>query len=186
MIILASTSPRRQALLKEIVSEFKAVEPLYQEELLSHLSPHLQVQHLAVNKALSISSHDDDIIISGDTIVELNGELLGKPKDENEAMTMLMKMNGKTHSVLSALCVMKKDRTLIQTFETKVTLRNVDKAILEEYIKRHQPFDKAGSYGVQDNYFKENILLDYSGYLNTVIGFPIEGLAKMLKEIEND
>ena len=184
MIILASTSPRRQALLKEVVSEFKSVQPSFDEFHLKHLSPELQVQHLAVNKALSVESNTDDIIISGDTIVEFNNELLEKPMNELDAFNMLQKLNGKAHRVLSALCVMGKNKTLIKTFVSEVHLKKVSDETLKEYIKIHEPLDKAGSYGIQDAYFKHNILESYTGYLNTIIGFPIEALSEMLKEVD--
>lgn len=186
MIILASTSPRRQELLKEVINDFICITPNYQEEHLNHLSPERQVQNLAVNKALSIDCKDDDIIISGDTVVVYKDELLEKPIDLEDAFKMLKRLNGQTHSVLTSLCVMSNNKTVIKIFVSEVTMKQVSDEHIKKYLELHQPLDKAGSYGIQDKYFNENLLETYSGYLNTIIGFPIEELEMMIKEVSND
>lgn len=182
MIVLASTSPRRIELMKQLGIDFKSVKPVSDEVLMDTLSPHRQVQQLAFNKAISIKTDDEDIVISGDTVVVYKNEILGKPKSKEHALEILGHLNGDTHAVLTSICVMNQNKTMIKTFESRVTLKNVLISDLEEYIERHQPLDKAGAYGIQDSYFNENILNSYTGYLNTIIGFPIEEVETVLKE----
>ncbi len=182
MIILASTSPRRIELMKQLGKRFIFLKPSSDEVLMEYLSPKRQVQQLAYNKALSIDINDQDIVVSGDTVVVFENEILGKPHNKEHALAMLRQLNGKTHSVLTSICVMNENKTIIKTFESQVVLKSVESTVLETYIQRHQPLDKAGSYGIQDTYFSENILESYNGYLNTIIGFPIEELEIILKE----
>lgn len=180
MIVLASTSPRRIQLLESLGVEFTIKAPTSIEAYQDHLSPSMQVQQLAFNKALSVFS-DDEIVIGGDTVVVFDHKLLGKPKDKEDAFNMLNALNGKTHQVITSLCVMSKEKTITQAYISHVTLKKVNESQLKEYIQLHQPFDKAGSYGIQDEYFKKNILDNHDGYLNTIIGFPVEELKKILE-----
>lgn len=186
MIFLASTSLRRIELLKSLGVDFKAIKPNYQEVHMSGLSASLQVQQLAFNKALSVKLQPNDIVISGDTIVEFENEILEKPVDQEDAIKMLQKLNGQTHRVVSAICVLTTFKSVTKSFVSEVTMKHVSMDTLKQYVLECQPLDKAGSYGIQDAYFKEYMLEEYTGLLNTIIGFPIEELKQLLKEVKDD
>lgn len=182
-MILASTSPRRLELVKQLDYEFKGVAPPSDEELVEGLHPYLQVQQLAFQKALSvINEYPDEIVISGDTLVVIDHQILGKPTSQDDALRMLSMMNSKTHEVITGLCVMSKNKTITKTLISEVKLKDVSDEVLKQYVFQCQPLDKAGAYGIQDDYFSMNILDSYTGYLNTIIGFPIEVLDEILKE----
>jgi septum formation protein len=178
-IILASASPRRSHLLKQINLNF-IVSPSDIEEVMDdNMNPEELVQSLARQKGESVfQQHPNSFIIAADTIVSLNGSYLGKPQNKDDAKVMLARMSDQTHEVYSGvyLALTHQNGTLIKhrTFseETKVTFGALDESEIERYVSTGSPMDKAGSYGIQDDFgavFVKKINGDY----NNVVGFPL-------------
>ena len=174
-IVLASTSPRRQNLLKQLGLNF-IVHPSGIEENLSQASsPEEYVLTLSRKKAIEVAkNYNDALIISADTIVVLDGEIINKPKDPDEARQMLKKLSGKTHKVYTGFTILDtKTSKIYSDFEvTDVKFRELEDDEIEQYIATGSPFDKAGAYGIQDDYgavFVERI----NGCFYNVVGFPL-------------
>ena len=147
MFILASKSPRRKELLKEIIPEFEIIPSNVDEFKYS-------LDQLSLVKALEISKdHKDDIIISADTIVILDGEVFGKPQDEKEAYTMLKKLSNKSHEVKTIYTILCEKLGISHTnvITSYVHFNNLSDELIYSYIASKSPLDKAGAYGVQDN-----------------------------------
>lgn len=183
MIILASSSPRRKDLMKEYITSSFLIEPSdIDESIYQNDSPIKTSEQTAKAKGLFIfNKHPDDVIISADTIVVINNQILGKPKDEEDALRMLKMMRGKTHEVITAYFIKGKDIEVLRNVVSTVTMKDVNDDILKQYIKEYPPLDKAGSYGIQDEYFKNNILDKYEGSLTNIIGLPIEKITEDLR-----
>ena len=186
-IILASASPRRAQLLKQINLTF-AISPSDIEEVMDEtLSPERLVESLAQQKGESVlSDHPDSFIIAADTIVTINGKYLGKPIDENDAEAMLQQLSANTHEVYSGVFLAVTGQTgkavnsLTFSEETKVTFGALDRSEILKYIATGSPMDKAGSYGIQDDFgavFVKKIQGDY----NNVVGFPLHAFYQQVK-----
>ena len=183
-VILASKSPRRTELLKKIVSHFEVEVSNINENLNSGLSPQELAVKLSQLKAQNISQHiNEGLIIGADSIVVLNDTILGKPKDLVEAIEMLNQLSGKTHQVITGFSVLKKaEQQLVSDYAvTDVKFRELTPQEIQQYIKEKKPFDKAGSYGIQDEagLFVEKI----DGCYFNVMGLPITKLYLVLKDI---
>jgi len=186
-IILASASPRRAQLLKQINLTF-AISPSDIEEVMDEtLSPERLVESLAQQKGESVlSDHPDSFIIAADTIVTINGKYLGKPIDENDAEAMLQQLSANTHEVYSGVFLAVTGQTgkavnsLTFSEETKVTFGALDRSEILKYVATGSPMDKAGSYGIQDDFgavFVKKIQGDY----NNVVGFPLHAFYQQVK-----
>jgi septum formation protein len=183
-VILASKSPRRTELLKKIISHFEVEVSNINENLNSELSPHELTIKLSQLKAQNISQHiNEGLIIGADSIVVLNDTILGKPKNFVEAVEMLNKLSGKTHQVITGFSVLKKaEQQLVSDYaKTDVKFRELTSQEIQQYIKENKPFDKAGSYGIQDEagLFVEKI----DGCYFNVMGLPITKLYLVLKDM---
>jgi septum formation protein len=186
-IILASISPRRKQLLKQLGLEFEVVPSDVEEVFNPRLKPRHQVEELALQKAQAIAGQfDDAIIIGADTIVALGDEIIGKPKDSNDAKRMLKKLRGRQHTVVTGFVLIDtaNNRTLIKSVETKVWFRKLSPQEISVYVEKEKPFDKAGAYAIQDLgvLFVEKIEGDYFG----AVGLPLFTLAKELKKLGVD
>ena len=174
-IILASRSPRRIHLLRQIGITFSVQESGVEEEIQDGHSPETIVRDLALAKALSVAANlDAGIVIGADTIVVIGGKILGKPASGEEAAGMLSELSGKTHEVFTgfALVDVKSGKTLVDFEKTEVTFRRISPNEIKEYVASGSPMDKAGAYGIQDDYgavFVERI----HGCFYTVVGFPL-------------
>ena len=183
MLILASKSPRRKELLSLITSDFDIIPAVGEENADKALPPEKFVQVLAEEKAKEVhSSHPDDIIIGSDTVVAAEGEILGKPKDGDDAFRMLKLLSGTRHSVFTGVAVIKNGKIHSFTEETKVKFFDLDDAEIQSYIDTGEPFDKAGAYGIQD---KGALLVErIEGDYYNVMGLPTGRLYRLLKELE--
>lgn len=184
MIILASQSPRRKELMKKYLSSSFLIEPsdIDESKFLSG-GPIEASQATAKAKGEYVfNKHPEDTIISADTIVVIDSQILGKPTDIDDAIIMLSRLCGKTHKVITSYYIINKDHKYLDSEVSKVTFKNIDRKIIEEYIKEYPPLDKAGSYGIQDSYFKEHILESYEGSLTNIIGLPIEKIIEVLHD----
>ena len=184
MIILASNSPRRKELMKEYITPSFLILPSdIDESVYYDNDPIIMSQNTAKAKGDYIyKSHKDDLVISADTIVVINKEILGKPKDINDAINMLKKLKGKTHEVITSYYIINKEKSILRSVISKVIFKNVNDNVLKEYIRLFPPLDKAGSYGIQDSYFHDNVLKGYEGSLTNIIGLPIEKITEDLRE----
>ena len=180
-IILASGSPRRKMLMDQVGIKCRVIVSGVDETIDG--PPDLQVIELAKRKAISVISSQPSVIIAADTLVYINGEILGKPIDKDEAFSMLKKLSGNKHTVYTGVAIVKTDDSDIHSFvsKTDVYFRNLsDKEILD-YIKTGEPFDKAGAYGVQD---KGALLVSHIvGDFFTVVGLPIAQVYEVLQNM---
>lgn len=182
MLILASKSPRRKELLSLITTEFEIIPAAGEENADPSLSPDIFVQELAKQKALEIAaSHPDDVIIGSDTVVAAKGEILGKPKDRDDAYRMLAMLSGTSHSVFTGVAVIKDGEIHSFTEETRVKFFHLSEKEIENYIASGEPFDKAGAYGIQDAgaLLVEGIDGDYYN----VMGLPAGRLYRLMKSL---
>ena len=182
-MILASNSPRRKEILLKAGYDFKIVPSNYDEKISNLAYNQNLVENCALQKALEVQKRlkTSDLIISSDTVVVLNNKILGKPKDEKEAFSMLSNLSDNTHFVATSICLVKENKILKDTQKTFVTFRKLEDEEIINYIKTKHPLDKAGSYGIQDENFDFNINLD--GELDNVIGFPLKLFKKLLSLI---
>jgi len=173
-LILASNSPRRQALLKQIDLDFRVIPSNVHEDFNIPLKPKNFVEHYAFLKAEAVAQkHPDCIVFGMDTIVVLDNAIIGKPKDAIDSFNMLNKLSGRTHAVLTGISIHKNDQAISDTFSvtTKVTFNKLQPEQIRYYIEKYKPFDKAGSYGIQD-WFAVCVKKINGCYYN-VMGLPI-------------
>lgn len=180
-IILASTSPRRKELLSRTGLVFETEESGYEEEMHLELSPEKLAEHLSFHKAKPVSDRNPDaIVIAADTFIVFQGRYLGKPKNEEEARSMLNMLSGKAHEVITGVTVMDKDKAVSFTSKAEIYIKNLSPETIDNYIKTGEPMDKAGAYAVQG---KGAVLVErVDGDFFGVVGLPIGKLAEELKK----
>ncbi len=184
-IILASNSPRRRELLQMIGLKFDIIADNTPEPINQDMTPDAVVCQLAEFKGKNISKKLDgaknSLIIAADTIVAIEDEILGKPKDANDALNMLLKLSGNMHCVYTGVYVLDTDTNNFAVFceKTEVFFKKLDIDEIKDYIITGEPMDKAGAYGIQNlgSLFVERINGDYFN----VVGLPISRLAEVLK-----
>ena len=173
-IVLASGSPRRKQLLEQINLEFLVIPSQVHEDFDLDLSPEKFVEHYAKEKAKDIAkAHPDKWIIGADTIVVFNAEILGKPKDRDDSFRMLKMLSGNTHQVFTGVSIQQSKMQVSDTFHeyTNVTFNTLDDMVISYYIDTYKPFDKAGSYGIQDWF---SVCVNHiDGCFYNVMGFPL-------------
>ena len=184
-IILASQSPRRQELLNNIGVTFEIIKSNFSEDISdTNKSPETIAEELAYGKAKDVSDKlDSGVILGADTIVVFEGEIYGKPKDEEDANRMLNILSGNTHQVITGVSIIDKDnnKTLIGHEVTNVTFNKLTQDEIKEYIKSGDYKGKAGGYGIQN---KGSILINkIEGCYFNVVGLPINKVYRMLKEL---
>ena len=173
-IVLASGSPRRKQLLEQIDLEFLVLPSQVHEDFDLDLSPEKFLEHYAKEKAKDIAkAHPDKWIIGADTIVVFNAEILGKPKDREDSFRMLKMLSGNTHQVFTGVSIQQSKMQVSDTFHeyTNVTFNTLDDMVISYYIDTYKPFDKAGSYGIQDWF---SVCVNHiDGCFYNVMGFPL-------------
>lgn len=180
-IILASKSPRRKELLSNLGLTFevqsKEVEEIYPKELLPVEIP----AYLAELKAAPFLTEIDDstLVISSDTIVHLDGEILGKPKNHDHAIEMISKLSGKKHQVVTGVCILSTQKKVVFTSTSDVYFSKLSQEEIEHYVSTYSPYDKAGAYGIQEWIGFIGIERIDGSYFN-VMGLPIQRLYKEL------
>lgn len=187
MIVLASKSPRRKALISEyLTSDFLTYNCDIDEDLSLHLvDPILIVRDIAKRKGEFAykNFNKEDIIISADTIVYIDKTILGKPKDEDDAYRILKLLSNKTHYVATAYSIIHNNKCILKHVISEVTFNELSDELIRQYISSKSPLDKAGAYGIQDNE-KYHIIKEYKGSYYNIVGLPIEELLESLKEIK--
>lgn len=180
--ILASASPRRKQLLSLILSSFDVVPALGEEKVNLSLFPEQMVCALAENKCDEVfRKYPQATVIGCDTVVVFGGEVLGKPKDRGDAEATLKRLSGKTHYVITAVCVQNKYKKLTDFDKTEVKFNCLSDEFIKKYVDSGSPLDKAGSYGIQDG----GLVKEYFGNYTNVVGLPVQ-LTKNLLEKVND
>jgi septum formation protein len=184
-LILASASPRRKELLATITSDFEILPSAVDERTIAvtGLEPAEVAQKLAGVKAIDVAAQvSHGIVIGADTIVVLEGRILGKPRDHAEARVMLRALRGQEHDVITGLCVIDVESKATEQIcvTTKVKMRPFDDLTLENYVAGGEPMDKAGAYAIQG---EGAVLIEgIEGCYSNVIGLPIHTLERLLKK----
>ena len=184
-VILASKSPRRKELLGEIIKDFEIITKEVDETLSDSVHPRDGVEILAVRKGFAVADEEGDaLVISSDTLVEIGGVALGKPKDKEDAFKMLRLLSGKAHNVHTGVAVHYNGKKYSGVATTAVYFREITDEEILEYIESGDPMDKAGSYGIQSGggKFVEKIEGDY----DTVVGLSVTLTKKLIDEALND
>lgn len=179
-IILASNSPRRKQFLTDLGVTFSIQPANVNEEYPSFLKGKDIALYIAEQKASVFSNiADDEIIITCDTVVWIDDTSLEKPQNKEEALQMLQKLSGKTHEVISAVCIKSKEKEMLFSDTTFVTFNELSTDDILFYIDTYQPYDKAGAYGIQEWIGLVGIEKINGSYTN-VVGMPMEKLYKNL------
>lgn len=176
-VILASASPRRQDLLTRLYRRFEVIPADVDETIPEDIGPEFAPIFLSAIKAEHVAEdHPDDLIIAADTVVILDGKILGKPKDDDDAVSMLKALSGKTHKVITGCCIKKGERCETFSVETYVSFYDLTETEIRSYVESGLSRGKAGAYGIQDQgaFFVEKIDGDYYN----VVGFPISRLKR--------
>lgn len=173
-VILASGSPRRRQFMKDLNIDFEIrlneVEEIYPESLqgceITDFLAELK------GNALTDTLEDKEILITSDTIVWHNHEALGKPKDYEDAFNMLSSLSGKTHEVISSVCLKSKEKSVTFNETTRVTFHEITAEEIKHYLDNYKPFDKAGAYGIQE-WIGLIAIAKLEGSYNNVVGMPV-------------
>lgn len=184
MLILASKSPRRQELIKKIYTgDLKIYPANINERAVKADSPFDLPYNIAREKGLYVSKlFPHDYVLSCDTLVFIDNQILTKPKDDQDAIRMLKLLNEKTHVVETSYFIIKDSKILSsKKIMTKLVLHNLTDKIIEAYLKTGSPFDKAGAYGIQDNNYINSTII--SGTYYNVMGLPIEEIKKDFEKL---
>jgi septum formation protein len=184
-LILASRSPRRYELLRQMGLDFDVIPSRVEEDFISEEPPEHHVLRLAEAKALEVGNRYPDCwVIAADTIVYINGSILGKPKNREEALKMLRRLSGQEHWVLTGFSVrhLAKGMGDHEAVQTAVKVKTLSPVEMEWYIQTGEPFDKAGGYAIQGigSFMIESI---HGSYTN-VVGLPVCELIQMLNRLE--
>jgi septum formation protein len=182
-LILASKSPRRQELLKLMDIDFRVVLKEVDESYPDGLAPAEIALYIAQKKAEAFDEDiNDEVVLTADTIVCIDGEILGKPDDAEHAIAMLHKLSGKVHQVYTGVCLLYKGRYNKFYDMSEVFFRKLTDEEIRSYVAEYQPFDKAGSYGIQQRIGLIGIERINGSYTN-VVGLPTEKVYQQLKAI---
>lgn len=185
-IILASNSPRRKELLGALEIDFEVrimdgIDETYPQGLTMTGIP----EHISSQKAAAYALGEDELLIAADTIVYLEGEVLGKPANAKEACAMLAKLSGQTHQVITGVTLRTLERTHTFSCVTEVTFAELTQEQIQYYVKNYAPFDKAGAYGIQEWIGCVGVTSINGSYYN-VMGLPVQRLNQELHAFMNE
>ena len=182
-IILASNSPRRRELLAGLDLDFevkviKGIDESYPETM----APEKVAQYIAAKKADAYvpTIHEDELVITADTVVIVDNDILGKPHDESEAKAMLRRISGRSHQVVTGVCLVTKDKRREFSVSTDVTFRSLSESEIDYYVSHYRPFDKAGAYGIQEWIGYVGVTGLNGSYFN-VMGLPVQRIYSELQ-----
>ncbi|HSC34420.1 MAG TPA: nucleoside triphosphate pyrophosphatase [Thermodesulfobacteriota bacterium] len=184
-IVLASSSPRRRELLSTLGFAFDVMHPSADETVSGDETPEDFALRVSAEKAASVSGSlgEGAVVIGADTIVVVDGEILGKPEDPEEASSMLRKLSGKEHHVFTAFSIVKPKNVILHSeiVDTSVRVKPLAASEIEGYIKTGEPMDKAGAYGIQG--IGSFMVRGIEGSYSNVVGLPVEELLAALKKL---
>lgn len=178
-IVLASGSPRRKELISTLGIPFD-IKTGEDNEKTSYIKPHLKVMDIAAHKSDFYTPTSDEVVISADTIVYLNGKIYGKPKTVENAIKMIKELSGKTHTVYTGVVIKTLTKKIAFYDKSYVTFNKLSDSSITKYVEDFRPLDKAGAYGIQDG----QIVKRYIGSYTNIVGLPMEKLKEKLKEID--
>ncbi len=182
--VLASKSPRRQELMKLISPDFVIAIENIDEESSYKLSPIEAVKNIAKRKGEVVDKYYPfDLIISADTIVVLDNQIIGKPVDEDDAKRILRVLSGKSHYVHTGFRVKYLNKEVVSVATSEVIFNELDDKLIDDYVKSGSPLDKAGAYGVQDNN-KFPIIKKVIGSIDNVVGFPVKEIKEVIDSLK--
>ena len=183
-VTLASNSPRRQELIKDLNIPFTIKTKEIEEVYPNHLKKSEITDFLAILKSKPFKDEltTKDLLITSDTIVWSNNKALGKPKNYDEAFKMLDELSENTHKVITSICISSKNFQKVFNDTTTVTFKKLTNSEIDYYINNYKPFDKAGAYGIQEWIGKIGITEIKGSYFN-VMGFPVHKLYKELLKL---
>lgn len=189
-VILASSSPRRKDLLKQIGVDFSVFRSDFDDdEEIKLTDPILKAKKSAETKAaMALHKAHNEIVVGADTVIILKNEVLGKPHSKEEAICILQKLNGRSHTVVTAFAIMKKAngsiKKIVDYEKTEVYFRRLGKQEILEYIETGECLDKAGAYGIQG--FGAVLVKKIDGCYSNVVGLPLARLSRALHELEKE
>lgn len=182
-ILLASQSPRRRELLSSLGFAFEVVKIDCEEILPENIAIKDAAAYLSELKADAFRKLEkDEVLLTADTVVAIDNQILGKPKDEADAKNMLQKLSGKTHQVYTGISVKTLDKTITETDVADVEMKEISDDEIDFYVKNYRPFDKAGSYGIQE-WLGMAKIKNMNGSFYTIMGLPTHLVYKILNEI---
>ena len=179
--ILASSSPRRKELLKKLCKTFTIISPNVDERLLDIQAKDLPAEESKAKAYAVASIYPEDEVLSCDTVVVLDGEVLGKPENEEDAIKMLHRESGKKQIVLSGYTYIGGGKEITRTVATAVYFNELSDELIRDYVKSKKPLDKAGAYGIQDGY---PLIHHIEGSFDNVMGLPTEDIAAHVNFLE--
>lgn len=181
-IVLASSSPRRQELLRQVGLSFVVDPSDVDEQVSGPVTPGELVEQLALRKARAVAvRHPGEPVLGADTIVVIDGEVLGKPSDREQAVAMLERLSGRTHQVMTGVALIQGDREIVSHEETNVRFAPLTREQIHWYVETGEPVDKAGAYGIQGH--AAALIESISGDYFTVVGLPLFRTVQMLSQI---
>ncbi|MFC0342724.1 Maf family nucleotide pyrophosphatase [Epilithonimonas hispanica] len=181
-LLLASNSPRRKELLIQLGYQFEIVKIDVDESYPEDLKPNQIAEYVSEKKAKAFDVNPNEVLLTSDTIVALDQKILLKPKNEAEAFEMIKNLSGKTHQVYTAFTIKTADSEISKTSKTDVEFSEISDEEINFYIKNYKPFDKAGSYGIQE-WLGMAKIKNISGSFYSVMGFPVDLVYEELKKM---
>ena len=182
-LLLASQSPRRKELLSSLGFDFEVVKIDCEEIVPEHIKVGESAAYLSELKADAFRKLEEgEVLLTADTVVAIDNQFLGKPKDENDARKMLQLLSGKIHQVYTGISIKTLDKTITETDVADVEFDEISNEEIEYYIQNYKPFDKAGSYGIQE-WLGMAKIKKITGSFYTIMGLPTHLVYKILKEI---
>lgn len=178
-VILASKSPRRKELLSLICDSFEVMPADIDESVPQNVAAEEAAEYISTQKAFAIDS--EDVIIACDTVVIVDGKILGKPSDRQNGFEMLSELSGKTHSVISGVCIRYKGESVSFSQKSLVTFYELTDEEINDYLDSGEPFDKAGGYGIQG--LGSLLVKEFSGDFFNIVGLPVARLRRSLSEL---
>ena len=182
-IILASASPRRKEILENANVKFDVIKSTIDEVILDQELPSQVVMRLAFEKCMDIASkNENDLVIGADTIVVLDNIILGKPKDKEDATSMIKKLSGKTHQVITGISLvnLNVNKKIIDYVVSNVKFKDLSEEDIKDYIQTNESLDKAGAYGIQG--YGAMLVEEIQGDYFNIVGLPISRLSDLLKK----
>jgi septum formation protein len=185
-IILASASPRRKQLLEWADISFEIMVADTDESYSNSLSEEDIAIHIATNKALAVkeklNKDENALIIAADTIVVLNKEIIGKPANRQEAISILTKLSGQTHHVITGVCILSEDKTIQFSEITEVQFHAINLSQIEYYVDHYKPYDKAGAYAIQE-WIGVTAVKSIKGDFYNVMGLPVSRVVREIAQL---
>jgi septum formation protein len=179
-LILASQSPRRAELLSRLGLDFEVRPAAIDETYIDHEMPADHAERLAREKAIAVARQEPDaLVIGSDTIVILDSDVLGKPRDADGALAMLMRLSGRDHEVFTAVAVIRGGRTESALERVRVRFRRLDRSECQAYVATGEPMDKAGAYGIQG--FGSALVESIEGDYFAVMGLPVVRTLELIR-----